>query len=143
MAQQNIYDNEIFYDGYLKIREREDNANVLFEMPAFFSLLPELKGKTVLDLGCGFGEHCVRMARAGADKVVGIDLSEKMLKVAKAENSAPNIAYYRMAMEEISKIEEYFDLVVSSLAFHYVEDFEGLIRDCYDLLKPGGMLVFS
>ena len=55
--KQNIYDNEIFFNGYSKIRENENNANNMFEKPALFSLLPTLKNKTVLDLGCGYGEH--------------------------------------------------------------------------------------
>ena len=143
MAQQNIYDDKTFFEGYSKLREREGNANVLFEMPALFSMLPDLHGKTVLDLGCGFGEHCMHFVNQGAAKVVGVDISEKMLKVARKENNAPNIVYLRMAMEHISELDEYFDLVVSSLAFHYVEDFEQLIKDCYDLLKPGGVLLFS
>lgn len=143
MAQQNIYDNEAFFEGYSKLRERDNNANILFEMPALFSMLPDLQGKTVLDLGCGFGEHCMYFVKMGAAKVVGVDISEKMLRVARKENNAPNIVYLRMAMEHISELDEYFDLVVSSLAFHYVEDFESLIKDCYDLLKPGGTLLFS
>ena len=143
MARQNIYDNETFFEGYSKLRDREGNANVLFEMPALFSMLPDLHGKTILDLGCGFGEHCMHFVNQGAAKVVGVDISEKMLKVARKENNAPNIVYLRMAMEHISELDEYFDLVVSSLAFHYVEDFEQLIKDCYDLLKPGGLLLFS
>ena len=143
MARQNIYDNETFFEGYSKLRDREGNANVLFEMPALFSMLPDLHGKTILDLGCGFGEHCMHFVNQGAAKVVGVDISEKMLKVARKENNAPNIVYLRMAMEHISELDEYFDLVVSSLAFHYVEDFEQLIKDCYDLLKPGGVLLFS
>lgn len=52
MAQQNIYDNEIFFEGYKKIRDNEVNANNLFEMPALFSMMPDLTGKRVLDLGC-------------------------------------------------------------------------------------------
>lgn len=48
MAQQNIYDNEIFFEGYKKIRENEINANNLFEIPALFSMMPDLKGKRVL-----------------------------------------------------------------------------------------------
>ena len=143
MAQQNIYDNEVFFEGYQQIRAKEGNANVLFEMPALFSMLPDLNGKTVLDLGCGFGEHCMYFAKKGAIKVVGIDISEKMLKVAKTENGAQNIIYHRMAMENISELDEYFDVVISSLAFHYVEDFKKLIQDCFDLLKPGGVLIFS
>ena len=82
MAQQNIYDNEIFFEGYKKIRDNKINANNLFEIPALFSMLPDLKNKRVLDLGCGFGEHCKRFFDCGAKKVVGIDISEKMLEVA-------------------------------------------------------------
>jgi SAM-dependent methyltransferase len=85
----------------------------------------------------------MHFVKLGAAKVVGIDISEKMLKVAKTENNAPNIVYLHMAMEHISELDEYFDIVVSSLAFHYVEDFDRLIRECYDLLKPGGKLIFS
>ncbi len=83
MAKQNIYDNETFFEGYKALRDKEVNANNLFEMPALFSLLPDLTGKRVLDLGCGFGEHCMEYIRRGADRVVGVDISEKMLEVAK------------------------------------------------------------
>ena len=70
--KQNIYDNEIFFNGYSKIRENENNANNMFEKPALFSLLPTLNNKTVLDLGCGYGEHCIHFVEEGAKRVVGI-----------------------------------------------------------------------
>lgn len=143
MAQQNIYDNEHFFAGYKKIRENETNANNLFEIPALFSMMPELKGKRVLDLGCGFGEHCRRFVECGADSVVGIDISEKMLEVAKVENNDPRITYLHMPMEEIAQLQEKFDVVVSSLALHYVEDFEGVAKNVYNLLNAGGSFVFS
>ena len=82
MAQQNIYDDEIFFEGYKKIRDNKINANNLFEIPTLFSMLPDLKNKRILDLGCGFGEHCKRFIECGAKRVVGIDISEKMLEVA-------------------------------------------------------------
>ena len=93
MAKQNIYDNETFFEGYKKIRDNEANANNLFEIPALFSMMPDLTGKRVLDLGCGFGEHCMRCIRQGAEKVVGIDISEKMLEVARKEHSDAGITY--------------------------------------------------
>lgn len=46
-------------------------------------------------------------------------------------------------MSELSEIEGRFDLVYSSLAFHDVEDFAGLTGECYRLLRPGGVLLFS
>lgn len=143
MAKQNIYDNETFFEGYKKIRDNEVNANNLFEIPALFSMMPDLTGKRVLDLGCGFGEHCMRCIRQGAEKVVGIDISEKMLEVARKENSDARITYQNIPMEEIADLNETFDIVVSSLAFHYVEDFSGVVRNIYDLLEPGGNFIFS
>ena len=143
MAQQNIYDNEQFFEGYKKIRDNEVNANNLFEIPALFSMMPDLKGKRVLDLGCGFGEHCKQFIEQGAQKVVGIDISEKMLAVAQKENAHPNISYINMPMENIGELDEKFDVVVSSLAFHYVEDYAGVVKNIYNLLDKEGIFIYS
>ena len=148
MSKQNIYDNETFFEGYKTLRGKKTSANELFEKPALFSLLPDLNNKVVLDLGCGYGEHCRKYVEMGAAKVVGLDISEKMLEIAKTENSNPKIDYINMPMEDIS-LEELlptggkFDLVVSSLALHYVEDFEGLVKKIYALLSDGGFFIFS
>ena len=143
MAQQNIYDNEIFFEGYRKIRKKEGNANDLFEIPALLSMMPDLKGKRVLDLGCGYGEHCKLFVDRGAKRVLGIDISQKMLEIAEAENSDPKIEYRNMPMENVSSISEAFDVAVSSLALHYVEDFAGVVKSVYHLLDQGGSFLFS
>lgn len=143
MAQQNIFDNEIFFAGYKKLREKAVNANNLFEIPALLSMIPPLKGKRILDLGCGFGEHCKLFVENGAQKVVGIDISTKMLEIAKRENSDPKIVYINMPIEDISQIKESFDVIISSLAFHYVEDFEGVVKNVYKLLNANGVFLFS
>ena len=143
MSGQNIFDNDIFFDGYKKLREREKNANVLFEIPALFAILPDLNGKKILDLGCGYGEHCMEFIAKGASEVTGIDISAKMLEVAMNENSDPSITYLNMPMEDLDKLEGSYDLVVSSLAIHYIEDFKGLVKSVYNKLRSGGMFVFS
>ncbi len=143
MAKQNIYDNETFFEGYKKLRENSSNANELFEMPTLFSLLPDLESKSVLDLGCGFGEHCMEYVRRGARSVVGIDISEKMLETARKENADSKITYLLMPMEDLSKLDQKFDVVISSLAFHYVEDFSGVIKSIFGLLNAEGVFVFS
>lgn len=143
MAKQNIYDNEIFFEGYKKIRDNEFNANNLFEIPALFSMMPDLNGKKVLDLGCGFGEHCMRLIHDGADQVIGIDISEKMLEIARKENSDSKISYINMPMEDIAQLNEQFDIVISSLAFHYVEDFSGVVKNIYKMLCKDGLFIFS
>lgn len=143
MAKQNIYDNETFFDGYRELRYREVNANTLFEIPTLISLLPNLEGKRVLDLGCGMGEHCVDYVNRGASRVVGVDISTKMLEVARKENSNPKITYLNIPMEDIGSIDERFDVVISSLAIHYIEDFKGVVENVYSLLDEGGIFLFS
>ena len=134
MAKQNIFDNETFFSEYQKLREREVNANNLFEIPTLFSLLPDLEGKRVLDLGCGSGERCMDYVKRGASKVTGIDISEKMLAVAKSENSDEKITYLNMPMEDLGSLEGEYDVVISSLALHYVEDYPGVVKNVYRLL---------
>ncbi len=143
MKEQNIFDNEIFFDGYKTLRESELNYNDLLEQPTMASLLPELHGKTVLDLGCGYGHNCTDFIRRGARRVVGIDISEKMLSVAIKEASDKNIQYLNMSMTDIDLLSENFDMIYSSLAFHYVEDFDTFAKAMYSKLNHGGTLLFS
>lgn len=143
MNNQNIFDNEQFFEGYKALRDGEFNYNDLLEQPAMAKLLPDLNGKTVLDLGCGYGHNCLDFVNKGATKVKGVDISQKMLSVAKTESAHEKIEYLNMSMTDISKLSEKFDLIYSSLAFHYVEDFEAFARDMYSCLNIGGQLLFS
>lgn len=143
MSRQNIFDNETFFSGYKALRDSDCNANDLIEQPAMRKLLPELNGKSVLDLGCGYGHNCIDFVNRGADKVIGIDISEKMLSVAKEESANAKIEYRNMSMTDISNLNEKFDFIYSSLAFHYVEDFDTFAKDMYSVLNAGGQLLFS
>lgn len=143
MSNQNIYDNQEFFDGYKKLRDDPSAANYVVEKPALFSLAPDLNNKSVLDLGCGYGENCIRFLELGARKVTGLDISAKMLEVARNENSSPRIEYINKSMTDLDDITDKFDVVFSSLAVHYIEDFDKLARDVYRLLNPGGYFIFS
>ena len=143
MAKQNIYDNETFFEDFREKRSREVNFNDCLETPILTAMLPDLTGKTVLDVGCGMGQHAKQYADLGASSVTGIDISEKMLEHARTHFSAPNITYRKLAMEDLGTLHEPFDVITSSLAFDYAEDFTALMADLYGLLKPGGTLVYS
>jgi ubiquinone/menaquinone biosynthesis C-methylase UbiE len=106
-------------------------------------LLPELRGRAVLDLGCGFGWFCRWVREQGASRVLGIDVSEKMLARARATTEDAAITYARADMEQLQLPPESFDLVYSSLALHYVHDLDTLMAKVYRALVPGGSLVFS
>ena len=143
--KQNIYDIKSFSDAYDKMRYENKgmNANDLVEIPNFRKLIPDVKGKRILDLGCGYGENDKYCIGLGVKEILGIDISKHMIKIAKENNNDENIKYKVMAMENINEIEEKFDIVISSLAFHYVKDYEKLIKDIYNLLNDNGILIFS
>lgn len=142
--KQNVYDNKTFSDAYDKMRKDDKgrNANDLVEIPNFRKLIPNVKEKKILDLGCGYGENDKYCRDLGAKEILGIDISEHMIKIAEKNNADENIKYKVMAMEDIGKIKEKFDIVISSLAFHYVKDYEKLIKDIYNLLNDDGILIF-
>jgi ubiquinone/menaquinone biosynthesis C-methylase UbiE len=141
--KQNIYDNPTFFEGYMNLRDSKMTYNDFLEQPAMKDTLPDLKGKRVMDLGCGTGgmsKYCIEM---GASAVVGVDISEKMISRALVENKDENITYVCSPIEDLSFQKEPFDLIVSSLAIHYIEDYESLIRKLHFFLKPGGLLIYS
>ena len=143
--KQNIYDDTEFSTQYdnLRMKEKGRNANDLIEIPNFRKLMPEVKGKSILDLGCGYGENDKFYKEQGAKYVLGIDISKHMIEEANKANKIDGIDFKVMEMEEISNINYKFDIVMSSLAFHYIENFEKLIKDINKILEPGGYLVFS
>ena len=143
MAKQNIYDNDVFYENFKGLRSSEINFNDIIETPIITKMLPPLKDRKILDIGCGMGQHAMQYSRAGAKSVLGTDISEKMLGFARENNSAENITYLRLAFEDLEQLDEKFDVITSSLAFDYSEDFALLMKKIHALLNDGGHLVFS
>jgi SAM-dependent methyltransferase len=113
------------------------------EWPALRALLPALRGRRVLDLGCGFGWFCRWAREQGAAHVLGIDVSERMLARAAAATTDPAISYQRADLERLELPPAAFDLVYSSLALHYVEGLDRLLTQAHRALVTGGRLVFS
>ena len=85
-----IYDNEDFFKAYADMERSKKGPEAAGEWHQLKPLFPDLKNKTVLDLGCGYGWHCKYAADNGAASVLGIDLSEKMIAEALKRNSHPS-----------------------------------------------------
>ncbi len=140
---QNIYDDPDFFKGYSSLPRSLHGLQGAPEWPSIAALLPQVRDKTVADLGCGFGWFCRWAAQAGAAAVSGYDLSENMIARARQESTGMPITYTVADMAELAMPADTFDLVYSSLAFHYVEDFSRLLGAIRQGLRSGGHLVFS
>ena len=141
--KQNKYDDPNFFSAYEKMPRSVKGLEGAGEWHALQTLIPNLQNKSVLDLGCGFGWHCRYAREQQANSVIGVDISEKMLQKAQEMTNDPLISYIKMPIEDIHFSDSQFDVVISSLAFHYVKSFETICKKVYDCLKPGGAFVFS
>jgi 2-polyprenyl-6-hydroxyphenyl methylase/3-demethylubiquinone-9 3-methyltransferase len=105
-----------------------------------------LKGRQVLDIGCGGGILSDSMARRGA-QVLGIDLASKPLKVAKLhalEAATPNVEYREVAAEALAaESPQSFDIVTCMEMLEHVPDPSSIVAACASLVKPGGWVFFS
>nr|DAF07661.1 MAG TPA: Putative S adenosylmethionine dependent methyltransferase [Bacteriophage sp.] len=141
--KENKYDNDDFFEKYSNMGRSRNGLEGAGEWHELKIMLPDFKDKRVLDLGCGFGWHCRYAVENGAKSVIGVDISQKMLNEAKNKTKYENIEYICMAMEDIDFLEESFDIVISSLALHYIKSFEDILDRIYKCLSKGGDFVFS
>lgn len=135
-----LYDDPDFLDGYRRLRRSGQAINEPLEIPAMNAALPPVAGARVVDLGCGEGGLAVRLAEAGAADVLAVDASEQMLAAATPH---PRVRYQRADLANFDVPPASVDLVVSSMAVHYVEEFDGLVARIARWLVPGGVLVFT
>ena len=117
--------------------------NAFYERPATLSLLPEVKGKRVLDAGCGPGVYSEWLIGRGAD-VVALDVSPKMVRL--AQERLNNKVYVLQAdlNQPLDFLQDTsFDIVLSALALDYVKDWGKIFQEFYRVLRLPGHLIFS
>lgn len=127
------------------VRRGWDTYREYLNNPAFMRFIGDLKGKKVLDAGCGEGYNTRILARKGA-KMVGIDISPKMIHHARqVERREPlGIRYEITSFSDLSLFENAsFDTVVSTMALMDGPDYAGAIREFFRVLRPNGDLFFS
>ncbi len=132
-----------WYDGSLK-----DGPIVYFHelaIPAVLELAGDVKGRKICDLACGQGIAARRLADLGAD-VVGIDVSEKLLYIARRyeRSESSGISYFRDDAQELDAVADgAFEGVVCNLALMDIPDFASVFNAVHRVLGPGGWFVFS
>ena len=137
------YDDPEFFRAYSQMDRSRHGLSAAGEWHQLEKLFPDVAGMTVLDLGCGYGWHSKYCAEHGAAFVLGLDISAAMAAEAKRRNPDPGITYRVCALEDYDYPAGTYDLVLSNLVLHYVEDLETIFRRVYETLKPGGIFLFN
>lgn len=143
LSGPDFYDDEVVFATYMASRERPDNPNDTLERPILLELTGDLRDRRILDLGCGaatFGRYALTQ---GCLSYVGLEASRNMAAAAHQTLAATTGRVEHIAMESWTYPEAAFDLVVSSLALHYVAELGTVLGLVHRTLIPGGRLVFS
>lgn len=138
----NIYDQSEFFDGYKQKRNDTLSYNEVVEMPEMKRLMPNLEGKTVLDIGCGMGHLIKHMLKLHPKHITGIDQSWNMISESRKQFNSNNVSLHHESFMMFETNHAY-DVIVSSLVFHYIEDFKQCARKLSQLVNSGGTLLFT
>lgn len=138
-----FFDQPDVFDAYWRARSRQESANSVLEQPIIESLIGSVDQLAVLDLGCGDGQYGKQLLAQGAASYYGIDASMRMVSLAKKNLTEGNAHVVHQAFEEMELPAGKFDLAVSRLALHYVDDLVHVLTKVCRSLASGGRLVFS
>lgn len=133
---------EILAEAYASVVDTKPH-NAFYDRPATLSLLPDVRGKRVLDAACGPGVYAEWLLSHGAE-VVGVDASPKMVALARAR-LGDEIDIRRADLSKPLSFldDESFDVVLSPLTMEYIEDWHSTFREFYRVLRPGGHFILS
>lgn len=127
------------------VREGKDYYRDELNNPATFRLIGNVDDKLVLDLACGEG-YCARILAGKGAKVVGVDFSEKLVRLARIEEAREKLGidYYISDAANLSKFpNSCFDLVTCFMALQDIEDYKGAVSEVARVLKSRGRFVFT
>ena len=112
--KQNIYDNSTFFESYKDLRNNDKGLNEIIEQPVMNRLLKNIQNATILDIGCGLGHQIERLLDQQPKKIIGIDISQKMLQAAKKRVNHNTVDFICSPIENYVIAQNYFDLVLST-----------------------------
>jgi SAM-dependent methyltransferase len=123
--------------------DTQSGHNVYYERPAMMKLMPsDMNQLVVLDAGCAAGWYSEQFIKLGA-QVTAVDLSPAMVEACKRRVGNKAEVFTCDLAEPLPFKNETFNLIVSSLTLHYIDDWVSTFREFHRVMKPGGHLIFS
>lgn len=129
------------YDRWSPYYDRKGNRAVALKQREIVRLLGDVRGRTVLDMGCGTATNAIAMAEAGAD-VTAVDFSQGMLAQARQKPGAARVRFIEHDLESPLPLEtDAFDMVLCSLMLEHVSKLDGVFAEMARLCRPGGRVI--
>src|SRR6056297_659080 len=118
--------------------------NAYYERPGTLKLLPDVKGKKILDAGCAAGWYSKWLLDNGVSEVVSIDFSPKMIGMTEKRLNGKGRVIKHDLNEPLDFLNRNsFDIVLSSLTLHYLKNWDPVMKEFNRILKKNGCLIFS
>ncbi len=133
--------------AYADAVEREDSFDRILDWPAQRAAVGDVRGKRVLDLGCGTGQKALALLKEGASEVVGVDISKPFIDGVSAMSVSGRATFLVGDLNELEALPELmatpFDMVLCLQSFGYARDKVTVLGRIRSMLAPGGLLVLS
>jgi ubiquinone/menaquinone biosynthesis C-methylase UbiE len=132
-------------EGWTRMaRAGYDKCRDLYNTPTFLGILPEVRGLSGLDIGCGEGANTRRLAGLGA-RMTGIDIAPTFIRYARqAEAETPlGIAYQEASALELPFEDESFDFATAFMSLQDMPEQDRALAEAFRVLRPGGFFQFS
>ncbi len=144
LSGPDFYDNPDIFDVYMNHRlNRPETPNDTMEGPVIHDLMGDVRGKSILDLGCGDGMFGQMLLAMGCKSYFGVDGSANMIAKAKINLATSAAQIEHATLEDWSYPVSEFDMVFARLVLHYIDDVEALFNRISDSMTTGGTLIFS
>lgn len=132
--------------AYEDFTENSDSYSYSIEWPCIQKMLPKIKGKSIIDLGCGTGRFTFLLESEKPDVITGIDLSQQMLDIArdKAQRNNSTAIFAKGDLNNLDLINmNKVDFIFSSTTFHYILDLDTLFYKLFNLLNEEGSCIIT
>jgi ubiquinone/menaquinone biosynthesis C-methylase UbiE len=131
------------YDRWASVYDHDLNPLPALEEPVFRAAVGDVRGSSVVDLGCGTGRHAIWLADCGAS-VTAIDFSRGMLAEARGKPGAERVRFLTHDLHQPLPFPDgAFDLVVSGLVLEHLQNLDGFFREARRVVRPSGRAVVS
>jgi ubiquinone/menaquinone biosynthesis C-methylase UbiE len=119
-----------------------DNSYEFHLKPPLLKMLTGCDLKTILDIGCGVGVFTYELSSI-ADRIVGIDISEKSIRLANKHCKAPNMEYKKVSFEDLEIDPGSISCIVANMTLMNIPDIDFFFNKAFKILAERGVLVFS